>query len=147
MPERRGSGGRKRLSKQPRRHQFFLNPYSDVRFTTCPKCSGKTRLRKLPLVIHVEPLHFIVLNKTCRYCPFCDLVIAHQDELEAQLAALFVQRDPDAIGNDYLVLGTVDRSVWRRGAKEPFALQDAVAQVHEFKKVLQFELAPRWGPA
>ena len=46
MPERRGSGGTKRLGKQLRCHLFFLNPHSDVRFTTCPKCSGKTRLRK-----------------------------------------------------------------------------------------------------
>ena len=147
MAEQRGSGDRNRLGKQPRRHRFFLNPYTDVRFTTCPKCSGKTRLRKLPLVIHVEPLHVIVLHKTCRYCPVCDLLIAHRDELGAQLAVLFNQRDPEVIGNDYLVLGTVDRSVWRLGAKEALAVQDAMAHVHEFKKVLQFELGPRWGPA
>jgi hypothetical protein len=30
------------------------------------------------------------------------LLIAHQDELEAQLVALFEERDPSVIGNDYL---------------------------------------------
>jgi len=25
-----------RLGKQPSRYRFFLNPYTDVRFTTCP---------------------------------------------------------------------------------------------------------------
>ncbi len=77
-----------RLGKQPPRHYFFLNPYQDARFTSCPKCGGKTKLRKLSLVIHVEGPILLSLNKTCRYCLYCDLLIAHQDELEAQLAGL-----------------------------------------------------------
>ena len=40
-----------RLGKQPPRHTFFLNPYTDARFSKCPKCEGKTRQKKLPLVI------------------------------------------------------------------------------------------------
>jgi len=67
-----------RLGKQPPRYRFFLNPYTDVRFTTCPQCRGKTSQRKLPLVIHIDPLQLVALNKTCRYCPRCDLLIAHQ---------------------------------------------------------------------
>src|SRR5438105_15688393 len=83
----RASQSGRRLGKQPPRYRFFLNPYTDVRFTTCPQCRGKTRQRKLPLVIHIDPLQFVALNKACRYCPRCDLLIAHQDELEAWLAA------------------------------------------------------------
>ena len=49
----------------------------------CPQCLAKTRQRKLPLVIHIEPLQLVALNKTCQYCPRCDLLITHQDQLEA----------------------------------------------------------------
>ena len=147
MARERQSGGRRRLGKQPPRHRFFLNPYPDVRFTVCPRCSGKTRLRKLPLVVHVEPLELVVLNKGCRFCPACDLLIAHQDELEALLAAVFSERKPEIIGNDYLVLGTVDRSVWRQRIRTPLVVQDALDQLQEFKQVMRFELAPRWIPA
>ena len=72
-----------RLGKQPPRYRFFLNPYADARFMKCPQCVGKTRQRKLPLVIHIDPLQLVSLNKTCGYCPRCDLLIAHRDELEA----------------------------------------------------------------
>jgi hypothetical protein len=71
--------------------------------TQCPQCLGKTRQRKLPLVIHIDPLQLVALNKTCRYCPRCDLLIAHQDQLEAWLAAYFTERRPEIVGNDYLV--------------------------------------------
>ena len=147
MGGERQSRGRRRPGKQPPRHKFFLNPYQDVRFTVCPRCSGKTRLRKLPLVVHVEPLELLVLNKGCRYCPGCDLLIAHQDELEALLAAAFSERKPEVVGNDYLVLGTVDRSVWRQRTRTPPVFQNVLDQVHEFKRVVRFELAPRWAPA
>jgi hypothetical protein len=88
----RGPDPVRRLGQQPPRYRFFLNPYADVRFTTCPQCGGKTRVRKLPLVIHVDPVQPVALNKTCRYCPSCDLLIAHRDELEA------MSIDPDAAG-------------------------------------------------
>lgn len=135
-----------RLGKQPPRHYFFLNPYQDARFTSCPKCGGKTKLRKLPLVIHVEGPVLLSLNKTCRYCPYCDLLIAHQDELEAQLVGIFLEREPEMIGNDYLVVGTVERSVWQRGNRGVLTLQEMLDNLHDFKDYLRFELSPRWAP-
>jgi hypothetical protein len=130
--------------KQPtrkRRFNLFLNPYQDVRFTRCPKCDGKTKLRKLPLVILIEPQFLLSLNKTCRYCPYCDLLIVHQDELEAQLAYACEQRDPSVIGNDYHVIGTADRSIWKQGMEGDVSIQDYLAQAYDFKKVLTFTLA------
>jgi hypothetical protein len=109
----------KKLGKQPRRHDFFLNPYQDRRFSSCPRCGEKTRVRKFVLVIHVEPLSSVALNKTCRYCLSCDLIIAHQDEIETQLTLLFTERDSSMIGNEYLVMGTLDRAIWRQGRREP----------------------------
>jgi hypothetical protein len=143
----RPSGEAPRLGKQPPRYRFFLNPYSDVRFTTCPQCGGKTRVRKLPLVIHIDPMQLVALNKTCRYCPRCDLLIAHQDELEAWLAAFFGQHQPEVVGNDYLVVGTADRADWLRGTRTPLSIREALQSLHDFAEVVRFEPAPRWGPA
>jgi hypothetical protein len=143
----RPSGETPRLGKQPPRYRFFLNPYSDVRFTTCPQCGGKMRVRKLPLVIHIDPMQLVALNKTCRYCPLCDLLIAHQDELEASLAAFFGQHQPEIVGNDYLVVGTADRADWLRGRRTPLSIQEALLSLHDFAEVVRFEPAPRWGPA
>jgi hypothetical protein len=134
-----------RLGKQPPRYRFFLNPYADARFTTCPQCSGKTRVRKLPLVIHIDPLQLIALNKTCRYCPRCDLLIAHQDEIEAFLAAFFGQNWPEIVGNDYLVVGTEDRSDWLRGMRTSLSIEEALDCLHDFLAVVSFQPAPRWG--
>ena len=36
------------------RYKFFLNQYSDVRFSRCPQCEGKTSQKKVPLMIHVD---------------------------------------------------------------------------------------------
>lgn len=139
---------KQRLGKQPPRYKFFLNPYSDMRFTSCPKCRGKTRLRKMPLVIHVAPLNPLALNKTVRYCPSCDLVIAHQDEIEPLMAAIFSERAPEVVGNDYLVIGTMDRADWQKGMKEQATVADMLERLHDWKQVLHFEPANYgWGPA
>jgi len=129
----------KKLGKLPRRYDFFLNPYQDWRFSRCPKCDEKTRLRKFPLVIHVDPRNPVALNKSCRYCPACDLIIAHQDEIETQLTILFSERAPDLVGNDYLVIGTMDRAVWRQSLKDPIPIGELLDNVHIFRQVLRFE--------
>jgi hypothetical protein len=134
--------------KPPRRktrYDLFLNPYPKRRFTTCPKCDGKTRQRKTPLFIVLEPTLPVILNKTCRYCPYCDLLIVHQGELEGELAIAFEQRDPDMIGNPYHVFGTVDRPVWKKGMEQEIGIADFVQEVYEFKKSWTFTWY--WGPA
>ena len=134
----------RRLGKQPPRYRFFLNPYRDVRFTTCPQCGGKMRARKLPLVIHVDPMQMVALNKTCRYCPGCDLLIAHQDEIEGFLAAFFDDRQPEIVGNPYLVFGTEDRADWLHGMRTPVSPLEALKRVHDFTEVVVFKPMPRW---
>ena len=134
-----------RLGKLPPQYQFFLNPYTDVRFTTsCPGCCGKTKQRKLPLAIHVDNWGMVILNKTCRFCPHCDLVIAHQNEIEAQLAHVLQQATPPAVLSDYLIIGTVERKDWRRGLTDPLSNQETIDALHDFKSQLQFEPAPVW---
>ena len=53
--------------------------------------------RKVPLFIHVDPMNPVVLGYTCRYCPDCDLLVAHQDEIEELLANLFAEHDPSIV--------------------------------------------------
>jgi hypothetical protein len=135
-----------RLGKQPPRYTFFLNPYTDVRFSKCPKCDGKTKQKKLPLAIHIDEGGMLVLNKTCRYCLACDLLIAHKDEIEAHLASYYHQAAPEVVGSDYLVVGTVDRADWRRGTEGDVMPPEMIEVLHDFKDVVQFKLAGGWGP-
>ncbi len=114
-------------------YNLALNPFPDAQFTRCPGCKQKTKQRKVPLLIHIDPMHLIALNCTCRYCPDCDLLIVHRDLLEKLLAALFSERDPSVIGNDYLIIGTVERQAWREGMKQPQPLVEILAQAHDFK--------------
>jgi hypothetical protein len=137
-----------RIGKLPPKYTFILNPYTDARFTRCPGCDQRMRQRKLPLLIHIDPMHLIALNYTCRYCPDCDLLIAHQDEIEELLTALFAEHDPAVIGNDYLVLGTVERQAWREGVKQPKGIQEMLEHLHDFKEVRTVEYQPAgWYPA
>jgi uncharacterized C2H2 Zn-finger protein len=133
-----------RLGKQPPRFHFFLNPYPDVRFTRCPQCGETNRQRKVPLVIHVDPQQLISLNKTCRYCPRCDLLIAHQDEIEGFLAAFFGASNLEVMGNDYLVVGTQDRADWRRGVRSSLTTQEMLDSLHDFIEYVTFDVPRGW---
>jgi hypothetical protein len=129
------------LGKQPPHYRFLLNPFRDRRFAVCPNCERRTLLRKVPLVIHVDPLNPVAINKSCRYCPACDVLIAHQDEIEQQLAALFAQRAPELVGNSYLTLGTLDRDVWKQSVTEPLAIEAMLEHLHDFVEVLELRRA------
>ena len=136
------------FGKLPPRYTYFLNPYTEYRFTRCPNCEQPTRQRKFALFIHVDPRHLIALGKTCRFCPKCEWLIVHQDELEAQLAQFFSQYDPSAIGNDYFVIGTVERIAWREGLHDPKAIEDMLPHVADFKHAMHVEVRPAgWYPA
>jgi hypothetical protein len=118
-------------------HRFFLNPYRDARFTTCPKCGGKTRLRKRPFLVHVDPRNLLVLNMSGPYCGACDLVILHQDKLESVMVMAVHAQMPEVLGNDYLVLGTIERTYWRH--REQLKEADIFDYLHDFKDVWVFE--------
>ena len=131
-----------------KRHKFFLNPYSDCAFTKCPKCETKTKVRKFPLVIHIEPQQLFILNKQCKYCPSCDLIIAKQKELESLMAMAMIQSNPDIIGNKYLVMGTVERNDWKEGSQNILSPRDIVNRMYIFKDIWNFEVIPAgWYPA
>ena len=139
----------KQIGKLPPRYFFALNPYKDTRVSRCPRCDRLTNARKFPLLIHVDGWGPFALGKTCRYCPRCEFIIAHQDELEEQLSHFFEQHCPDLIGNDYLVLGTVRLKAWKDGLRgRKGDLGQMLEHISDFKEYLKLEMDPGgWGPA
>jgi hypothetical protein len=135
---------RPRLGKQPPRYRFFLNPYEDVRFSKCPQCANKTGQRKLPLFIHIDPAQPLLLNKTCRYCPHCDLLIAHKNDLEDIIARVFSVLNPEIVGNKYLVVGTLDRADWKRIDQNKLPIKDTLEALHDFKDEVSFKPMGGW---
>jgi len=97
----------------------------------------------MPLAILIEAWGMVVLNKTCRYCPNCGLLIAHQDQIDEQLAHAFAHSASGEL-NDYVVVGTLERKDWRRGMTQPLSDAEMLAALHDFRDHLQFEPAPRW---
>jgi len=78
---------------------------------------GRTKLRKNPFLVHIIPAFPTLLNMTGPYCPKCDLLILHQDKVERMLmAACELNGHPELIGNEYLVVGIVERSYFREAS-------------------------------
>lgn len=129
-----------RIPSTRRRHRFFLNPYEDAAFTKCPKCGINTKIRKFPLVIHIDPQQLLLLNKKCRYCVKCDLIIAKKSELESLMLASFEALKPEIIGNPYLVMGVVERRDWFESRNGKMPQGETIGRMLVFKDVLNFEL-------
>lgn len=134
-------------SKTRTRYYFFLNPYPDMAFTRCPKCEANTKQRKFPLVIHIEPQTLCVLNKTCRFCPSCELLIARRSEIEPMLTSMFEQQRDQIERGDNLVIGTLDRADWQMGQKQQLSPSQTVDRAWVFKDQWQFEVRGGWMPA
>lgn len=138
-----------RIGKQPPRYSFMLNRYSDVRLSKCPRCRKPTHPRKFALFIHIDEWGPMVLGKSCKYCSRCELIMAHQDELEAQLAYIFSKTASDLIGKGYLVIGTVDHTVWKKGLKgSGGGLGEIMEHLADFEAVYDLHVEPGgWYPA
>ena len=128
------------IESERRKYYFFLNPYDDAAFTKCPKCENNTKIRKFPLVVHIDPQQLLLLNKKCRYCVKCDLIIAKKSELESLMAACFEQSKPEIIGNNYLVMGVAERRDLLEGKKGKISQSQTIERILVFKDVLNFEL-------
>jgi hypothetical protein len=135
-----------KLGKLPPRYSFILNPHKDIRVSKCPQCRKLTHMRKFVLLVYVEGWGLFAQGKTCRYCTPCELIVAHKEELEAELVRFFEKHSPEVIGNPYRVLGTVEKQHWKQwlgGQGEP--ITEALDHVADFKEVL--ELMPGgWQP-
>jgi len=105
-------------------------------------------VRKVPLVVVVEPKQPVALNKTCRYCKHCDLLMARQAEVEALLVVALEKTCPHVIGHPYTVIGTLDREDWRDGSRARCPAAEIFRRTHVFEDFLHFGYEPGgWGPA
>ena len=121
----------------PPRYGFMFNPYPTERISRCPLCEHKTGQRKIPLIVHIEPMHMIALNYTCRYCQACDLLVANKHEVEHLLTNMFLQVDPTAIGNEYLVIGTAEKTAWKEGVQKQKEVTELLPHISDFAKYYQ----------
>lgn len=125
---------KKQIGSLPPRYTFALNPYNDTRFSQCPMCHGTMNMRKFALFIHVDGREPLSLGKTCRYCPQCEFIITHQNDLERELCICFERLSPEVIGRKYFVLGTVTLPIWKKGLfVKRTALQATLEHVAQFK--------------
>ena len=131
------------IGELPPRYSFLLNQHPDERLSKCPECHRPTHLRKFALLLHVDGWGLMALGKTCRYCTRCELIIAHQDELEAELANQFSSVAPEVISNNYIALGTVDKRIWQRGLQGSGSLlEETLKHTAGFKQHLKLKVEP-----
>jgi len=138
-----------RIGKLPPRYSFILNQHQDTRLSKCPVCGKATFARKFAFLLHIEGLGFLALGKTCKYCAKCELIMVHQDELEAELAYNVGRVAPEIVGNEYLVIGTVDKAAWQQGLRgNGHTINEMFEHLADFKKVYDLQIEPGgWFPA
>jgi hypothetical protein len=124
----------------PPRYSFVLNPYVRERFTKCPRCDAATRVRKIPLVIHLDNPNapgLVLLNKTCRLCLICETLIVDRAELESVIITTGLSGGGEP---EYLVLGTLERRTWRQGLIGNAQLADIREHMADFKKYMKVDV-------
>lgn len=69
--------------------------------------------------------------------------MVHQDELEAELAHNFSKIGPEFIGNEYMVLGTVEKCVWKKGLEGSGGeFGEMLKHIADFKRVYNLHVEP-----
>jgi hypothetical protein len=128
----------------PPRYSFFLNPHPNERFTRCPRCQAATKVRKIPLVIHVDAVGLVLLRKTCRLCVVCEMLIAHEAEVKGVIEGLVPHIE---VPPRYLVLGTLGPVTWRDGMSGGVTIEEVRHDMADFKAYMRVEITPRhWAP-
>ena len=127
-----------KIIKKEEKYYFFLNQYTDYSFTRCPKCDNKTKVKKLPLAILLEKNKMIfILNKTCKFCPYCELIIAKKHELDSIIKQFL---SLNHIAQEYhFVIGTQDKAVYREGFNKRLIKENPLEGVSIFKDLWNFE--------
>jgi MinD superfamily P-loop ATPase len=124
----------------PPQYSFFLNPHANEAFTRCPRCKAKTRVRKMALVVHVDSVGFVLLRKTCRLCVVCEMLIAHEGEMDRLIDSL---RNHRVGGRKYLVLGTLESKTWRQSFSGSVTIDEVVGAMADFKAHMRVDITPR----
>lgn len=124
-------------AKSPR-YLLFLNPYRDVRFTRCPKCQRLTNLRKFAFLIHIDEKGLVALGKTSRFCPHCELIIVHQDEIEPEIANIASRPLSKLLSTQYVVIGTIPVPLWKSALRNRLSVETVRHLASDFKHHLKY---------
>lgn len=132
---------------QKSKYYFYLNPHDEYKWTKCPKCDNKTKVRKYCLMIHYEEKtvnfnQLISLNKSCKFCPYCELIIGQKSEIETYLNQIIPNFGFRFSSDNYFVFGTMDRKDWKKSQKESLNQGKALDVVLRFKDIWDFEIRP-----
>ena len=128
------------MGQLPPRYSFLLNPHRHEAFTRCPRCKANTRVRKIVLVIHVDAVGLVLLRKTCRLCVVCEMLIAHEAEMDDLIDGLRGHRGGT---REYVVLGTLDVRTWRRGLSGTVTSDEVTGAMADFKAYMRVDITPR----
>ena len=94
------------------------------------------------MVIHVEGIGMVLLGKTCRLCLRCDTLVVHKAELDDLLRTVINVPQPE-----YVVLGTIDKHVYRRGLSGGASLEDVKEHMADFKSYWKVDVTSAgWCP-
>lgn len=64
------------------------------------------------------------------------------------MANMFAQLAPQIVGNEYFVLGTVEKKVWKQGLTAQLSLETIREHTADFKKYVTLEYQPaQWVPS
>jgi len=76
------------------------------------------------------------------------MVIVHRDELDPLIAARLPRRKATSGPLEYLVLGTVEPGVWRRGLAGGVSFDEFLKSMADFNAYVEIEHTRRgWVPA
>ena len=123
------------MANLPKKYLFCLNPDSNNKVSKCPFCQNATFKRKFPLVIHIDQVAGLLnLGFTCKYCAKCECIVVDKYGLETELTIIFEKREPSCIGNEYMVMGTSDKTYWKKQVKGVSSKSTKSFQLIEFKE-------------
>jgi len=125
-----------RFGKLPPRYRFALNPFREVRWARCPRCEKLMHARKFPLLIAWLDGTLLVLGYTCRYCTPCELIIAHQHEVEEEIA-IFRRAHPGRAEGEYGVIATVEQKTWKASLSNRLGVQEIFEHASDIKHTIQ----------
>jgi hypothetical protein len=92
------------------------------------------------LVIHVDSFGLVLLRKTCRLCVGCEMLIAHELELNAEVQHVAARSGVDA---EYLVLGTLRSGTWRAGLRERISIEQVKHDMADFVAYMKVTITPQ----
>jgi hypothetical protein len=132
-------------TKQPVKHRaarydYFLNPYSELGFTSCPHCEAKTRVRKFCLLVYcLGQLHSF--NHSVKFCPACELLIIQRPAFE-QLLRTSLPGVRVSKGQGYELMGTLDRKDWVKAEAGELDTREIEALHYPFRHRIYFYVVP-----